>query len=185
MLQYNVEFHATHLDKIHLRSVINSSLFALVCAVMAISVFSIYKLIARYRMRLVRGNEVSALEFYPRTAEDREDTPEILALCLQEGGNPFLERNPSSRSALRQERPATPLALHFAMESALQAAELCINDIGHGESTLSVQNVAQLERANDADTENNFITSCKPNQSGKVHSASNIKIWPPASHSTV
>ena len=185
VLQYNVEFHATTLDKIHLRSVINSALFALVCAVIAISVFSAYKLMLRYRMRLIRGNEVSALEFYPRADEERVDTPETPALCLQDDGNPFLQGNSSPRNMLRQERrPDSPLALHYAMESAVHAAELCINDNVHGNSSRSTQNVAQSEE-NDADTENNFITSCKSVQTGKMHAASNVKIWPPASHSTV
>ena len=70
VLQYNVEFHATHLDKIHLRSVINSSLFALLCAVIAISAVSTYRLVARYRMRFVTGTQQSALEFYRRSADE-------------------------------------------------------------------------------------------------------------------
>ena len=187
VLQYNVEFHATHLDKLHLRSVINSSLFILLCLVMAIAIFSVYRFVAIHRMRLVTGRQQSAIEFYSREAE-REDTPELPVLCLEErGGNPFLQNTPPLDNEPRQERPpASPRALHCAVESAVHAAELCIDDSGRRGSTLSVQSVAWSGRRDEADTENNFITSCKhPHQLGTMRPVSSVRIWPPASHSTV
>jgi hypothetical protein len=187
VLQYNLEFHATHLDKLHLRGVINSALVVLLCLVITIAIFSIYRFVAIHRIRLVTGAQQSAIEFYPRET-DREDSPDVLVLGLEERGiNPFLPSIPPQDSQPRQEGPpATPRALHCAIESAVHAAELCIDDSGRGDSALSMQSMARSGRGEEADTENDFVTSCRhPHEPGTMRPVSSVRVWPPASHSTV
>lgn len=147
VLQYNLHFHATEYETLQLWNMTNSVMVVILVAVMIAILWFVYRFKNTHHVRIITGENQSALQFFPSREEGVPPAhDEVAHRCRTSDA---AEKGPMSNSSAGHQ--VVPHALHCVMEAASHGGDMLAHDSGRSSQV--------SEAGNDADTEQGFVRS--------------------------